>query len=148
MDPVQPRREPAAAPARNPRTVTTAASVAGGAAVWAAAANLDNGVLVQIIVFIVVAALGVAVPSLRLTDPATRQPLTRDSSLSSIILSLATALGTAWMAGDIPLPDSARGFLSALVALYSGTVAPSVVGSALGRRRAVRGPGGAGTARL
>jgi hypothetical protein len=122
-----------------PRSTTAVASAGGAGLVYALADGLGSGLTMQAVVFAVVAILGLVVPSLRLTDPATRQPLTKDSSLSSIVLSLAAALATAYAAGELPIPDEARGLFAALMAALTGTHVPSLLGTAAGgRRRAVR----------
>jgi hypothetical protein len=116
-----------------PRSTTAAGAVVGGGAVYALTDGLGNGLTMQAVVFLVVAALGLVLPSLRLTDPTTRQPLTRDSSLTSIILSLASAFATAYAAGDLPVPDEMRGLFAALLAALTATHVPSLLGTAVSR---------------
>lgn len=135
--PARPRRKPAVrrtshpvARTGYPRSITAVGSVAGAGAVYALADGLGNGTLMQALVFVVVGGLTIFLPSLRLTDPRTRLPLTRDSSLSSILYALAAGLVSAYAAGSLPLPDEARGLITALIALIGPGLFPSVLGTA------------------
>lgn len=121
-----------------PRSTTAAASILAAAAAYFAT-DQGSGLLSQAIVFVVVAGVGALIPSLRLTDPNTRAALSTDSTISSVLLSVATALAAAIASGELPLPDSARGMLVALLAGIAGTQFPAVNGTALARGRATRG---------
>lgn len=125
-----------------PRSTTAVVSILAAVAAYLAT-DKGSGLLAQVIVFVVTAGVGALIPSLRLTDPSTRAALSTDSTVSSVLLSVATALAAAIASGELPLPDSARGLLVALLAGIAGIQFPAVNGTALagvrGRGRAVRG---------
>jgi uncharacterized membrane protein YfcA len=139
-----PAKDPVHPAARSglPRATSTGVSTIGGLAAYLLADNLDPNLLMQGLVFVIVAALGALLPSLRLTNPETRQALTRDSSLASIMGAVVAGLSAAYAAGEIPLPDEARGLFAGVIAWLSGTQVPSLLGTARGGRfRATRGLG-------
>jgi hypothetical protein len=121
-----------------PRSTTAAASIAAAVVAYLAT-DKGSGLLAEAIVFVATAGVGTLIPSLRLTDPATRAALNTDSSISSVLLSVATALAAAIASGQLPLPDSARGMLVALLAGIAGIQFPAVNGTALAGLRGRRG---------
>jgi hypothetical protein len=117
---------------RFPQTYSAVLAVIAALVSGATGASHLSATVQSIIVALIVVAAGVLVPAVHLADPQTGRPLTRDSQLSSVVLSVAGA-ALAWLLQHLQLSPALDGVMSALLAALAAILAPSALARPAGR---------------